>query len=108
MAPERDEGQAMEFIVNILYGVLNLLEIALWVFMLIVAINGVMAFMTLNPESKFVKFIHRLSNPILERVKVKFPKLHHENIDYSPWAVLTALLIIKFLVLFPVMSLFHK
>ena len=98
----------MEFIANLFYGILILLDIALWVFMLIVAINGVMTFMTLNPESKFVKFIHRLSNPTLEWVKIKCPKLHHDNIDYSPWAVIVVLLIIKFVVLFPIASLFHR
>lgn len=98
----------MEFIASLFYGILILLDIALWVFMLIVAINGVMAFMTVNSESRFVKFIHRLSNPTLEWAKMKFPKLHHDNIDYSPWAVIVVLLIIKFVVLFPIASLFHR
>lgn len=85
-----------------------LTEVALWVFMLIVAINGVLSFTSPNPESKFVKFIWRLSNPTLEWAKIKFPKLQHDNIDYSPWAVITTLLVIKFVILFPLMSIFNK
>jgi len=52
-------------------------------------------------DKPFPQMVHKLTNPLLDWMRVKFPKLKQDGLDFSPWAVVIMLIVIKLLLINP-------
>lgn len=82
-------------------GVLTLVELGLWIYMLTMVCHGLITLFSVDPTKPFAQFIHRVTSPVLSWLLKRFPKLKQEGIDFSPWAVILALLVVKFIIINP-------
>src|SRR3990167_2390851 len=86
---------------SIIRGVLTLLELGVWIYALLMIANGLMAILKADPKNGFIMFVHQLTEPLLNWLRAKFPKLKQDNIDFSPWLVVILLIVIKFIIINP-------
>ena len=86
---------------TLLHGILTLLEIGIWVYAFLMVANGLMTILGAPKTKPIFKMVHHLTDPLLNLMRKKFPKLKQDGLDFSPWAVVIVLLIIKFVILYP-------
>ncbi len=72
----------------------QVIDIAIYVYSGLVIIRAVMSWFRPDPANKFVRFIHKLTDPVLEPVRSFIMEklgLYMGGIDFSPLIVILAL-----------------
>jgi YggT family protein len=86
----------LQFIDNILIGsvifaILQMVHAIIFTFIIIIIIASVLSFIQLDPYNPIVATINRLTQPLFQWVRNKFPFLIISGIDLSPIAIIIAL-----------------
>lgn len=87
---------------NLLFAVAQILNIVLKIYFWIVIIRALLSWVNPDPYNPIVRFLHRVTDPVLERLRRMVPT-QFGGIDFGPFIVL---LVIIFLQNFLVSSLF--
>jgi YggT family protein len=88
---------------NFVIAVARLLDIGLNGLSWIIIIRALISWVNPDPFNPIVQFLHRITDPLLYRIRKTFPFTVLGGIDFSP---VVALLTIMFLRMFVVKSLF--
>jgi len=91
----------MGFFNSLFRGILTLAELGVWVYIFLMVSNGIMAMVNVVSDKPFPQMVHKLTDPLLNWMRVQFPKLKQDGIDFSPWAVILLLIVIKLLIINP-------
>ena len=86
---------------NLLMALATVINLGLTIYMWIVIVRALISWVSPNPYNPIVQFLHRVTEPVLWRVRRYLP-LGGIGIDFSP---LVVILIIYFLKLFVVRTL---
>jgi len=86
----------LQFIDNILIGsitfaIMQMIHAIIFTFIIIIIIASVISFINLDPYNPIVATINRLTNPLFQWMRQKFPFLVIGGIDLSPIAIIIAL-----------------
>jgi len=88
----------LQFVDNVLIGgiivaILQVIHSIIFTFFIIIIIASILSFIPVDPYNPIVATIHRLTNPMFQWVRKKFPFLIIGSIDLSPIAIIMALLL---------------
>ena len=92
----------MFILVNLLGAVAQVFDYVLWAYAWLVLGRAVISWFNVDPNNPIVRFIHAVTEPVLERVRRKLPILAG-GFDLSPVVVWIAILFLRY---FLVRSLF--
>ena len=86
----------LQFIDNILigsiaYAVMQMIHAVIFTFIIIIIIASVLSFIPVDPYNPIVATINRLTQPMFQWIRQKFPFLVVGGIDLSPIAIIIAL-----------------
>lgn len=84
-----------------LQAVATVLNMVLWLYMWIIIARAVLSWVSPDPYNPIVRFIHNVTEPVLYRIRSKFP-ISFGGIDLSP---LFAIMLIYFLQRFVIQSI---
>ncbi len=73
----------MSLVETLLIGILQLLNLGLWVYMWIVIARVIMSWVNLNPDNPAVRFLLSATEPILSAIRKRLP-LQYGGFDFSP------------------------
>ena len=74
---------------NLIIALARILEILLTLYMWIIVIRAVLSWVNPDPYNPIVRFLHRATDPVLDRIRSKMPYMG--GIDLSPLAVILAI-----------------
>jgi YggT family protein len=79
----------MFIVANLLDALAQLLGVALYIYMWIIIIRAIVSWVNPDPYNPFVKFLYRVTEPVLQPVRRALPAAW--GIDFSPVVVILAL-----------------
>ncbi|GBD93396.1 YGGT family protein [bacterium BMS3Abin05] len=85
---------------NLLFAITNILNIAITIYIWIIIARAVISWVHLDPRSSLVRILYQITEPVLAPIRKFLPPT---GVDFSP---LIALLLLYFLQLFLIRSLF--
>ena len=80
----------MFILANFILAVANILDIALFLYMVIVIGRAVLTWIKHDPDHVVIKFVHSVTEPVLAGIKKKLP-LVYGGFDFSPLVVVLAI-----------------
>jgi YggT family protein len=82
---------------NLVAAVARLLYLALEVYFWIIVARVVLSFVNPDPFNPVVRFLHRVTEPVLRAVRLRLPTVHM-GFDLSPMVVLIGLKLVEWVV----------
>jgi YggT family protein len=79
---------------NFIYALARIVEVALSTYMWIIIIRAVLSWVNPDPYNPIVRIIHKLTEPLMERVRRWIP-LRGMGIDFSPMIILLAIVFLQ-------------
>ena len=78
---------------NLLIAIANICNIVLSIYMWMIIGSALISWVNPDPYNPVVRFLHRATDPVLERIRSKMPYMG--GIDLSPMAVILAIYFMK-------------
>jgi len=96
----------MFIIGNLLIAVAKIGDIVLTLYMYMIIGSALISWVNPDPYNPIVKFLHRATDPVLERIRSKMPYMG--GIDLSPLAVILAIYFMKTFIVASVMEMGYR
>ena len=83
------------FVVNYFFVALaNLVNLLIVVYIWIIIARAILSWVSPDPYNPLVRFLHRVTEPVLRRVRERLPT-HQLGLDFSPMIVILVLYFLK-------------
>lgn len=85
----------MFVLANLIIALAQIIDYVLWAYVWILIGRVVISYVSADPNNPLVRFLHRATDPILDRVRGKFPMLTTAGFDLTPIVVWLGVLFLQ-------------
>jgi len=79
---------------NLIEAIAVVVDYVLWAYIWVIIACAIVSWVSPDPYNPLVRFLHRVTEPVLRRVRERLP-MHQLGLDFSPMIVILVLYFLK-------------
>jgi len=76
---------------RLFFAVAEIVDYVLWIYMLIIIVRALLSWVNPDPYNPIVRFIHRVTEPVLRPIRYRLPTHQLGGLDLSPLIAILAI-----------------